>query len=47
MREGVPGEAIEPPVVVDPAVIAVPNCESNVTVKAFAVHWAYTTKLEV
>ena len=47
MREGVPGEAIELPVVVDPAVIALPNCESYVTVNEFAVHWAYRTKLEV
>ena len=48
VRDGVPGEAlIEPPVVVDPAVIALPNCESNVTVNEFAVHWAYRTKLEV
>jgi hypothetical protein len=38
----VPGDAeIEPPVVVDPAVIALPNCESYVTVNELAVHLPY------
>jgi hypothetical protein len=48
VRLGVPGEAeIEPPVVVEPAEIALPNCESYVTVSEFADHCAYTVKLDV
>ena len=42
-RVGVPGEdEIDPPVVVDPSEIDEPPCESYVTVKLFAVHWAYS-----
>ena len=41
MRVGVPGDdEIEPPVVVKPAVIELPNCVSYVTVREFADHCA-------
>jgi len=47
-RVGVPGDsAIEPPVVVEPLLIAEPPCESYVTVNEFAVHCAYNVKFAV
>jgi hypothetical protein len=44
----VPGdEAIDAPVTVDPAAIALPFCESYVTVSVFAVHCAHTVNAAV
>ena len=39
-----PGELIEPPVDVDPSAIALPLCESYVSVNEFAVHFAYSVR---
>ena len=47
-RVGVPGDdAICPPVVVEPSLIAEPLCELYVTVNEFAVHCAYNVKFAV